>query len=204
MGGYGSGRYRWYRIKVNLDVSKRLDIRYLNQHGMLRSGNYNLTWTMRGVPVGNVDIHLVAQESMTITCKWRRELHEEWQSMELSVSLTQTSCQYGGSRYWFVCPECSRRVAVVILDCPQVACRHCLSLTYASQSENLIGRSWRKRDKYMAKLGGKDNLYLKPKGMHWKTWERLRDQYYFAEMRGWECAKDRYAFLKHVSILPES
>lgn len=84
-----------------------------------------------------------------------------------------------------------RRVAVVIMDCPLVACRNCLNLTYASRNEDLIDRTWRKRDKYKARVGGKDHLYLKPKGIHRKTWERLRYKYYDAEMRGWQLAGRR-------------
>ena len=187
MGGSGSGN-RWrYDTKGTVDASKRLDIRYLKQHGMLRSGLYNMSWSRRGEPSGSAAIRVVAGESMTVIFSWRRDSSEEWQPMEKIVRLAQTACAFGGSRSWFVCPYCSRRVALVILDAGHVACRHCLNLTYASCNEDAIDRSWRKRDKYKAKMGGDDKvLYLKPKGMHQRTWQRLRHQYYEAEMQGWE------------------
>ncbi|MDD2337204.1 MAG: hypothetical protein PHD01_11570, partial [Geobacteraceae bacterium] len=129
---------------------------------------------------------------LTGATSWRRNLSEEWQLTEKTVHLTHTSCAYGGSRIWFICPYCSRRVAVVILDAGHVACRHCLNLTYASCNEDLIDRSWRKRDKYKARMGGNDKgLNLKPKGMHQRTWLRLRHQYFEAEMQGWEWAEAR-------------
>jgi len=59
-------------------------------------------------------------------------------------------------------------------------------LTYASCNEDSIGGSWRKRNKYKAKMGGGDScLYLKPKSMHWQTWQRLLKKYYEAETEGW-------------------
>ena len=76
----------------------------------------------------------------------------------------------------------------MILDGGYVACRHCLKLTYASCNEDAIDGSWSRRDKYKAKLGGDEGLYLKPKGMHHRTWQRLRHQYYEAEMEGWRWA----------------
>ena len=187
MGGMGSGN-RWRNgTKDTLDASSRLDIRYLKKQGMLRGGNFSLSWNRNGTPAGNVNIRVVADASMTVIYKWRRNSSEEWQPKEQAVSLAHTACAYGGSRPWFVCPYCYRRVAVVVVDGAHVACRHCLKLTYASCNEDMIGRTWRKRDKYKAKLGGDDKgLYLKPKGMHQRTWERLRWQYHNAELQGWE------------------
>ena len=66
MGGSGSGN-RWrYGTKGTVDASKRLDIRYLKQHGMLRSGYYSLSWNRGGEPSGNINVRMVAGESMTV------------------------------------------------------------------------------------------------------------------------------------------
>ena len=192
MGGSGSGN-RWrYGKKGTVDASKRLDIRYLKQHDMLRSGTYNMSWNRGGEPSGSCAIRIVAGESMTVICRWRNGSNDEWQPMEKTISLAHTACALGGSRPWFVCPHCSRRVAVLILDAGYVACRHCLKLTYGSCNEDLIDRSWRRRDKYKARMGGDDiNIYVKPKGMHQRTWERLRWQYQNAELQGWEWMESR-------------
>lgn len=185
MGGSGSGN-RWrYGTKGTLNASCRLDVRYLKRQGMLRSGYYSLSWNRNGEPSGNVNIRVVADVSMTVIYRWRRNSSEEWQSKEQAVSLAHSACALGGSRQWFVCPYCSRRVAVVVVDGAHVACRHCLKLTYASCNEDMIDRSWSKRDKYKAKLGGDKGLHQKPKGMHHRTWQRLRRQHNEAEMQGW-------------------
>jgi len=187
MGGQGSGN-RWRSgTKRTVDGSKRIDIRYMNKHGMLKSGHFDWFWTRNGERMGDVGISVVAGISITVTYRWNSSSNEEWKSMKQTVLLAHTSCALGGSRPWFICPYCQRRVAVIIVDGPHVACRHCLNLTYTVCNEDHIHRSWRRADKYKSKLGGEDvYLYMKPKGMHWKTWKRLRQQYFNADGQGWQ------------------
>ncbi len=161
------------------------------------SGYYTLSWNRNGQPSGSASIRVVAGVSMTVICQWRSDSSEDLQSMERIVFIENTNCAYGGSRPWFVCPDCGRRVAIVMLQKPTVACRHCLKLTYASCNEDQIDRSWRRRDKIKAKLGGDDKgIYLKPKGMHQRTWQRLRWQHQNAELQGWEWMESRLDALR--------
>ena len=57
------------------------------------------------------------------------------------------------------------------------ACRHCYRLAYASQRETADDRAMRRADTIRRRLGwdaGIANLKgSKPKGMHWRTFERL-------------------------------
>ena len=61
-------------------------------------------------------------------------------------------------------------------------CRHCYELPYGSQQETAAERHSRKARKIRDRLGASHNLleslwpWNKPKGMHWRTWERLRTQ----------------------------
>jgi hypothetical protein len=61
------------------------------------------------------------------------------------VKLVKTYPFYGGSRYWFVCPLavngvwCRRRVGKLYLLDGYFGCRHCHSLTYASQQISRTG-----------------------------------------------------------------
>ena len=192
MGGSGSGNRLRYGTKGTLNASNRIDIRYLKKQGMLRSGIYTISWSYGGEPAGNVNIRVVANISMTVIYRWRRNSSEQWQSKEQPIRLAHTTCAFGGSRQWFICPYCSRRVAVLVVDGAYVACRHCLNLTYASCNEDMIDRTWRKRDKIKSRLGGDDiSIHIKPKGMHHRTWERLRWQYQNAELQGWEWMEAR-------------
>lgn len=58
-----------------------------------------------------------------------------------SIKLDSTPLNFGGVRWWFICPNCSRRVAHLHL--PSRAfyfrCRHCYNLTYESAQTS---RSW--------------------------------------------------------------
>jgi hypothetical protein len=90
--------------------------------------------------------------------------------------------RFGGERLWFVCPRCGRRVTTLYVADGEVVCRHCHGLRYASQAETIAGRAMRKERRIRKKLGMGPNLTLpitiKPKGMHWQTFVRLRSEAY--------------------------
>ena len=91
--------------------------------------------------------------------------------MHQHIWLKQTACNYGGDRNWFACPRCRRRVAKLFLRASAgFVCRHCGRVNYASQSEDAMGRAWRKQFKAEAKLG---EHWQRPKGMHHETRAKL-------------------------------
>ena len=67
------------------------------------------------------------------------------------------------------------------------ACRSCYGLAYESQQEDLTGRAQLKAQKIRMRLGGSgcpaDLFPDKPKGMHWRTYERLCEAHDLAEAR---------------------
>ena len=102
----------------------------------------------------------------------------EWKDESYPVYLDRTDCHLGGQRPWFLCPAsgCSRRVAL-LYGGRIFACRHCYQLAYQSQRETDFDRAARRADKIRDKLGWEPGILngggLKPRGMHWKTFERL-------------------------------
>lgn len=67
---------------------------------------------------------------------------------DYEVRPTTTPCNYGGVRYWFICPlskngvYCGRRVAK-LYKAPggnYFGCRHCYDLSYESRNESRLGR----------------------------------------------------------------
>lgn len=52
----------------------------------------------------------------------------------LKILLTKTMPNFGGVRYWFLCPGCNRRVGILYKPVGEIffKCRHCHNLTYQS------------------------------------------------------------------------
>lgn len=90
-----------------------------------------------------------------------------WLTSVYHVELERTLCALGGSRQWFQCPSCWKRVAILRFGRRGAGCAHCLDLCYPSQSEGWIDRGHEEERRLLQKLGG----YLRPKGMHLKTYE---------------------------------
>jgi hypothetical protein len=86
------------------------------------------------------------------------------------VRIERTGCHFGGSRPWFICPVRGERVAVLYMRAGRFACRHCQRIAYASQSDDLMARAWRRQHKAEARLGPD---WERPKGMHTATYERV-------------------------------
>lgn len=54
---------------------------------------------------------------------------------ELRIELTPSKTALGGTRYWFKCPSCARRVSTLFVHplTSVVGCRKCLELEYRSR-----------------------------------------------------------------------
>jgi hypothetical protein len=75
--------------------------------------------------------------------------------------------------------------------------RHAYRLKYESQSESYHDRVLNKKWRLQKKLGG-DRYYIKPKGMHQTTYQRLLDEYYQAEM---QCEDVLYAMMRRYGMI---
>ena len=90
---------------------------------------------------------------------------------------------YDGWRPWFHCPvaahgvSCGRRVAILYGAGKYFACRHCYRLAYPSTREDAPSRALTKAQAIRVRLGGTANMLApfppRPKGMHWRTYDRL-------------------------------
>ena len=109
-----------------------------------------------------------------------------------SIDLDWTApAPFGGQRPWFLCPACTRRVALLYWFGQGFVCRHCTRRPYASQCETPFDRSIRKvRRSARAWVSSHDltqpiNLWDKPRGMHWHTFARLVAQEAHAQLAVW-------------------
>ena len=177
MGGFGSGS--WYRwdSKITTESQHRVDIRWLKKQGYLQAGKVGcLSWSQGDEPTGTISFRV---EQDQIVLNYRRRPHGgEWEDVEEVVRFDRTACNYGGYRTWFLCPNCWKRVALLYGAGKYFLCRHCYDLAYSSQQEQKIDRLMRRCRKIRDQLGASGNLtvpiWQKPKGMHQRTFDRLR------------------------------
>jgi len=177
MGGMGSGRRSNYAGKNKTEDSLRLDIRKMQRTNCLMPGReISWLWSVNDKPVASIRVQ-VEVGRVVLAYRHRPRGESEWQDVEQAVFMEHTPCTYGGTRPWWLCPSCSRRVAVLYGTGKLYACRHCYKLAYASQVENAYDRARRQAQKIRILLGGTGNMMeqfpSKPKRMRWTTYWRL-------------------------------
>lgn len=170
MGGFGSGRH--WSSRLTTSAFSQCDVRQWQRDGLLVAGRlfsagYWNTWDVEVVTT------MKRAEPNMVCLRQRGQLCEPYR-----VRIEWTPCNYGGKRPWFVCPRgCGHRVAILYFSHVRVGCRHCLQLAYDSQQDSGWHRSLRRACSARMKLGGSailaEPLPGKPKGMHWRTYDRL-------------------------------
>lgn len=144
-----------------------------------RYGTYG-QWSRDGEVIAWIQIR-VSEDYLTLNYRARNH-GEDWQTFDYRVFLDWTACRLGGRRAWFRCPArgCGRRVAV-LYGGTIFACRHCHQLAYDSQREQWDDRVTRRAEKIRRRLGWEAGILndcgVKPKGMHWRTFERLQAEH---------------------------
>jgi hypothetical protein len=178
MGGYGSGRRS---TKPKIEDCNSLDANQLNRDGCLKCGWYGTTtWSRNGVKTSSIRMRATADY-----------LHLSYSTKQFgtvyqSVTINRIPCRFGGSRAYFRC-KCSKRVVKLYSAGKYFLCRHCHHLPYSSKNESHWDRALRQRNKQRRRLSRNIGLeaYMaqKPKGMWWRTYQRLQERAYEAEQR---------------------
>ena len=92
------------------------------------------------------------------------------------ITVTATSCNYGGSRYWWQCPKCGRRVGVLYFN-QSYQCRHCIGANYSIQLQQPIDRLFKRvaviRERLDWPQGIANGKGERPRYMHHKTYQKL-------------------------------
>lgn len=182
MGGRGSGR-RWRWGTKDLTTQQRaLDVRRLHREGILARHWERIGW--RWSDGGWIEL-CPKPDLLLLVYRYRgHNTGGEWRDVEEEVRLDWTVPHYGGRRPWFLCPACSRRAAK-LYGGARFLCRRCARLAYPSQNENVLDRRLRRANKIRLRLGGEPGMLTdfpwKPKGMHWRTYARLRQEVQEAE-----------------------
>ncbi len=97
----------------------------------------------------------------------------------IRVDLAWTPCRFGGHRPWLVCPSCRRRRVRLFLNrgC-WLDCRSCLGLAYPTTRWGIHDRRLERLHRIHRRMGGTGSLFHappRPKGMHRRTYARLRE-----------------------------
>jgi hypothetical protein len=192
MGGVGSGN--WYRFdkKTTTGECQSVDMRYLHREGLLKPGWwFSLRWSRAGRETGSIRGVVEGNdkpERVLLFYRHRSGPGDQWENVQELAFLDWTACNFGGERPWFICPGagCGRRVANLYGPRKYFLCRHCYDLVYESQRDNAMYRALHKAQSIRERLGGSANMMApfpeKPKGMHWKTYERLWWKHHEAEI----------------------
>lgn len=182
MGGIGSGR-RYQGGKDTTSDMRALDIRRLQRDGLLTPDKaFGWNWYRNDERVASI---FIQTEGTRLILKYQHQSRgRPCQPMEYPVDLEWTDCNLGGSRAWFLCPAkgCGSRVAILYIGGPGIfACRHCYQLAYDSQRESADDRAARRADTIRRRLGWEPGILNgcggKPKGMHSRTFERLKAEH---------------------------
>jgi hypothetical protein len=165
-----------------------IDVRLWHRQGRLHSGSsFPFSWTIGDKPWGGIRVR-VGPDAAVLSYQIKAADGAEARIVEQEIPLVGTRCNLGGTRPWFHCVACNRRVAKLFYGGPAgFRCRHCYDLCYESQLEPLRLRGLAMARKIRARLGGDANLLSdlppRPKGMHRRTYDELCRRYAIAAAR---------------------
>src|SRR5262249_53286208 len=169
--------------KTTVESCRSIDVLHWHRRGCLRSPRrFSWAWRQDGERVASINVET---ERHRVTLRYRnRRYGGDWASVKQQFPVVWTPCRFGGDRPWFICSVyangtyCGRQVIKLYQAGRLFACCHCSRLAYTSQQESTHERGLLKAQRIRMRLGGSTNMLdgfpEKPKGMHWRTYERWR------------------------------
>jgi len=161
------------------DDALDLDVRLLRRAGDL-GGDHKVVvrWT-RGESVNIVGVTVLGGEAALVFYR-----DERGEATTERIGIEWTFCNFGGERPWWTCAHCGRRCAIVYAaGAGPFMCRLCANLTYTTAASDAYTRANYRIKKRRERLGWERGAPSpsKPKGMHWRTWDRLFDEFLVAD-----------------------
>lgn len=176
-----------------------IDIRKLLHAGLRQPGDsLSMRWhsSQQGQLAGHAVVTMLDPKRLQIT-------HHDTGMPDEILDLSYSATAFGGQRAWFVCSKlgCGKRVAVLHAAIKGFRCRHCSHLAYKSQLEQPYDRLLRQARRARHRVGGDNNILAplppKPKGMHWRTYDRLASHEMALLERVSTASRKRLAALSH-------
>lgn len=195
MGGWGSGRTGG---RPTADMSKRIDLAWMIKTKKVEPRHWksgSLNWTCGGSPAGWISYfaNMVDPQNSSLRLTYFRGSGPDREEVVQHVRLEFTELNFGGRRWWMICPCSGHRVAKLYLPNggDRFASRKAWRLGYRSQRVARRERAFESLSRLQRKLGcaeGYESCIRLAKGMWQRTFDRhLRrydelEQQYDAEM----------------------
>jgi hypothetical protein len=176
MGGYGSGKKNTDQLRPVVENSPCLNILDFKKEGLLDPGMaFIMDFTVNGADILSLSVS-VAEDALVIEYYFNQTRRKQ------ELALARTTCHYGGSRAWLLCPKCQAKRNSLYLG-PEGfwACRECLGLAYTVQRLNPHERhQYRaetiKKKKLKIIPGSRTMASEKPFGMWRSRYIRMLDE----------------------------
>jgi hypothetical protein len=183
VGGTGSGNFSLWRSRRGLvEHALVLDIAVLARAARLRPGSVMEGQWSLAAPLGprclaiqySSNLTNLADANMTVSFRFRGVERRQ------TVRVVGTAPHLGGIRLWFVCPITDQQTRILYLPpgAERFASREAHSLAYRSQGESDLFRMITQAQNIRARLKGSLSIRApfppRPRGMHQRTYERLR------------------------------
>jgi hypothetical protein len=168
-------------------MSKKIDLAWMIRSGRAKPGQWisgGLSWNIGGEPAGSISYSANMEDPLnpTLRLSYSRGSGEHREHVEQMIRLCFTEPNYGGRRWWMVCPYQHLRVAKLYLPGggDRFASRKAWRLGYNSQHGAHRDRAFDKLFRLQRKLGceeGYDSFIRKPKGMWQRTFDRHLERF---------------------------
>ncbi len=183
MGGLGSGRWGG---RPTVESCLTLNLSHLFKSGWLKdractAGTLQWSTAWIGDEIASVDFEsCLGEEAGYMHLRWRStdQRTGERRECESRVALTTRPQPFGGRRWWFICPRTGYLASRLHLPdgACNFACRAAYQLGYLWQRQTPRDRALSHAYALRQRLGNNGVIgeyFFKPKGMHWRTFERL-------------------------------
>lgn len=203
MGGWGSGRHSGHPA---VEDGLTIDVSLMLRRGWIgdgTSGSGNLYWSRNGERFASIghryDMSDPANASLVLHFTWTPTGGQP-QQVEQRIALVSTVPNYGGRRWWMLCPFTGRRVGKLHLPPGggKFASRKAWRLSYRSQRVAHRDRPFEKLFRLQRKLGSDEGWEAglrRPRGMWRRTYEQHLERYWELDA---ECAVEMNSVLSRL------
>jgi hypothetical protein len=176
-------------------MSKKIDLAWMIRTGKATPGQWisgGLSWSCGGQFAGSISYvaNMEDQDNAYLRLNYWRGSGDSKEQVEQMVRLVYSLPNYGGRRWWLICPYSGQRVGKLYLPNggDRFASRKAWRLAYNSQRVARKDRPFEKLFRLQRKLGcpqGWESWIRRPKGMWNRTFERHLEDF---ERLDAECA----------------